>query len=470
MARGDRLDLSADSPDVRSRVPMLFARLWRRGADRTTYRALPDRVRAAIAQQQDASERLISLVQLGVVATFGTLYFVAPKTGPADAFAPVPWVLSAYLIFTVIRALGAFRGRLPGWFLGASVIIDMALLMVLIWSFHLQYDQPASFYLKVPTLMYVFIFISLRALRFEARYVALAGVVAIAGWALLVAYAAFDEAGDTMITRNYVQYMTSNAILIGAEFDKIITIATVTLILAVALRRAQALLVRAVTEGAAARELSRFFDASVAAKITGAEHEVRVGEGHVRQAAILFVDIRAFTSLAHEMEPDAVMTLLAEYQALVVPVVQLHGGTIDKFLGDGVMASFGAAVANDSYAADAMRALTATLAAIDAWNARRQGSDAPRLRVCGAVAAGTVVFGAVGDESRMEYTVIGDPVNLAAKLEKHTKVEQVRGITSEITFRLAVEQDFVPPPTVEHRRGRRVAGLDATVDIAVVVA
>ncbi len=221
----------------------LPSRAWGRVTGAPSYRQLPDRVQSAIADQQDASERLISLVQFGVVATFGTLYFIAPKTGPAGAFAPAPWALAAYLVFTVTRAFGASLGRLPGWFLATSVITDMALLLVLIWSFHLQYAQPASFYLKVPTLLYVFIFIALRALRFEARYVALAGLAAIAGWSLLVAYAVFAEPGNMMITRNYVEYMTSNAILIGAEFDKIITIATVTLILVVALRRAQGLLV-----------------------------------------------------------------------------------------------------------------------------------------------------------------------------------------------------------------------------------
>ena len=81
----------------------------------------------------------------------------------------MPYALAAYFGFTVLRLGLAYRGRLPGWLLSLSVVIDMALLMGLIWSFHLQYHQPPSFYLKAPTLLYVFIFIALRALRFEAR-------------------------------------------------------------------------------------------------------------------------------------------------------------------------------------------------------------------------------------------------------------------------------------------------------------
>ena len=100
----------------------------------------------------------------------------------------MPWALGAYLIFTLIRLYGSWRGRLPGWFPTLSVLIDMSLPMLVIWSFHLQYEQPPSFYLKAPTLLYVFIFIA-AALRFEARYVAIAGAAAIVGWAVLVVYA-----------------------------------------------------------------------------------------------------------------------------------------------------------------------------------------------------------------------------------------------------------------------------------------
>ena len=83
--------------------------------------------------------------------------------------------------------------RLPAWLLALSIIIDMALLFGLIWSFHLQYAQPPSFYLKAPTLLYVFIFIALRALRFEAKYVVFAGLAAALGWLAMVLYVVFVD-------------------------------------------------------------------------------------------------------------------------------------------------------------------------------------------------------------------------------------------------------------------------------------
>ncbi len=188
----------------------------------------------------------------------------------------MPWVLGFYLLFTVMRLTLAYRGRLPDAILYASVVIDMALLLGLIWSFHIQYMQPPSFYLKVPTLLYVFNFIALRALRFEVRFEVFAGITAAAGWTILAVYAVYASGGMEMITRNYIYYITSNSILIGAELDKIISILTVTAILAVAISRARRLLTRDVAERAAAQDLSRIFFAGNRAP----DYRLRTGGRH----------------------------------------------------------------------------------------------------------------------------------------------------------------------------------------------
>ena len=131
---------------------------------------------------------------------------------------------------------------MPAWFLTLSVAADLTLLMMLIWSLHIQYDQPASFYLKAPTLLYVFIFIALRALRFEARFVLLTGLFFALAWLALVFYVVSIDPQDNMITGDYAAYMTSNTILLGAVFDKVISILMVTGILCVALVKARKLL------------------------------------------------------------------------------------------------------------------------------------------------------------------------------------------------------------------------------------
>src|SRR5258707_7959874 len=135
--------------------------------------------------------------------------------------------------------------------------------------------------------------------------------------------------------------MTSNGVLVGAEVEKILAILAVTAILALAILRAKRLLVRWVVDSTAAGDLSRFFAPEIADRIRGSDEPLIAGQGEAREAAILNVDIRGFTKLSTQLSPGALMTVLAEYQSHLVPVIQAHGGSIDKFLGDRIMATFG---------------------------------------------------------------------------------------------------------------------------------
>lgn len=403
---------------------------------------LPDRVTEAISRQEDSSEILVKIIQLFVVTIFGILYLVTPKTDANTPFSPVPYAILSYLAINLIMLFWALKRSLPNLVVYASIIFDTALLMILIWSFHIQYEQPPSFYLKAPTLLYIFIFIALRALRFQARFVVAAGIAAAVGWSLMILYVISVDPSNNMITRNYVEYMTSNSILLGAEFDKIISMLIVTGILALALNRAHNLLVSAVTEQTAAQDLSRFFDDTVATKIRDADHQIAPGEGINRDASVLNIDIRAFTIMAAKMEPGDVMHILAEYQKRIVPLIQKHGGTIDKFIGDGIMATFGATNPSKTYAADALRALDDIITDLKSWSTDPDLSLLSSLRVNLAIATGPVTFGAVGDEHRLEYTVIGAAVNLSAKLEKFNKVLKTNAIVDKATYDIATAQGY----------------------------
>lgn len=429
-------------------------------------RALPARVRARIDEAQNRSEILIGWLQLGVVVVFASLYALSPKTAPDGAgFQPAALALGAYAVFTLLRLGIAYKRRLPGWLVAISAVADMALLLGMIWSFHLQYEQPPSFYLKIPTLLYVFIFISLRALRFEALYVILAGAAAAIGWSGMVAYAVMSDDGGMMVTRDYIYYMTNNAILIGAEFDKILSILVVTIVLAVAIARARRTLEQAVADAVAAEDMSRFLAPEVVAKVTASEARVAVGEGETREAAVLFLDIRDFTVMANTLPPADVIALLTDYQARFTPILRLHNGAIDKFLGDGILASFGAASDSDTYARDACAALEACMAEASKWRAERAEAGLPPIKIIGAAASGRVVYGAVGDADRLEMTVIGDAVNLAAKLEKHTRAEGLPALVSSALYAKAMSQGFAPKMTPRHLAARQVEGVSRPFDL-----
>lgn len=426
---------------------------------------LPQRVLANIREDQKASEILVSWIQVTIVSLFAVLYVLAPKPPNEQAtIEAAPWAIGFYVLFSIMRLVLACCGIRRTWFPPFSAIVDVLLLLALIWSFHIQYGQPAAFVLKSPTLLYVFIFIALRALLFEPRLVMLTGVTAAFGWLVMVLLVVWLD-GGMQVTRNYVDYMTSSSVLIGAEFDKIVSILVVTGLITLAMLRARALLIRAVADGTRAHDLARFFAPEVAEQITASESEIVPGRGEERQAAILYVDIRGFSEMAETMTPDTLISLLSDYQARLIPAITAHHGTAEKYLGDGMMASFGAALKTETYAADAMRAVDGILANIAHWNAARRAQGQATLRLGVAVTAGPVVFGAVGGEARLELAVVGHPVNLAAKLEKHTKQEGVQALCTVEAYELALRQGYHPVRETERRDSRAVDGITDSIDL-----
>ena len=400
---------------------------------------LPARIEVRVRAQEEASEILVGWVQLAVVLGFSIVYLLAPKTfSDAAPFRPVPWVLAAYLAFTLLRLTLAHGHRLPEWLRYASIGVDMTLLLGLIWSFHLQYQQPPSFYLKAPTLLYVFIFIALRTLNFDARKVVTAGLVAVAGWMVLVFYVITIDPRDSMITRDYVHYMTSNSVLIGAEVDKVISILVVTAILGFAIMRNRRLLTYAVTESASNQDLARFVPAEVANLIKTSDDGVQVGSGEPREATVLFLDLEGFTTLSERLAPqDLVRTLNAFYAAVADPIAR-HDGVITQFQGDAILATFNAPRLNADHAANAIRAALE----IQALLQTRVFEDGLVLRARIGINTGVVIHGLIGTPDRLGYTVIGDEVNIAARLEALNKTYGTSIIVSEPTRDRAGAQRF----------------------------
>jgi adenylate cyclase len=157
---------------------------------------------------------------------------------------------------------------------------------------------------------------------------------------------------------------------------------------------------------------------------------------------VLVTDIRGFTPLASALPPEETAELVIDYERRIGAVVTRHGGAIDKFLGDGILASFGCVRDSASHAADALACAFAVVAESDAWSREREAAGLAPLRVDCAVATGDIAFGAVGHEDRLEMTIIGDPVNLASKLEKMTKATATRILADTQTVRDAGAQGF----------------------------
>jgi adenylate cyclase len=217
---------------------------------------------------------------------------------------------------------------------------------------------------------------------------------------------------------------------------------------------------------AAGREIKRFLSRGVADQIASSEELIEAGHAAEREAAIMMIDIRGFTPFSTTVPPSEVVQMLTSFHARIVPIVQANSGVVDKFLGDGVMVTFGAVVPSATAAADALRALDAILDEALAWQRSLAGLGLKTpLNVNAAVASGTVVFATLGDATRLEYTVIGEAVNLAAKLEKHNKVEKTRALLPAATLREARSQGYEPAVEPQLRPGAQVAGVSDPIDL-----
>ena len=144
-------------------------------------------------------------------------------------------------------------------------------------------------------------------------------------------------------------------------------------------------------------------------------------EGRRVRASLMFSDIRGFTSLVESQPPEETIELLNTYYTLMFDAISGHGGVVNQMIGDGLMAIFGAPLPLADHGAAAVRAALEMVELVELFNIERAAAGKPPIRIGIGVATGEVVAGYTGTQRRATYTCIGDPVNVAARLEQHTK-------------------------------------------------
>jgi adenylate cyclase len=172
------------------------------------------------------------------------------------------------------------------------------------------------------------------------------------------------------------------------------------------------------------RAFSRYVAREVVDEILKHPEEISL-TGERRDVTVLFCDIRGFTPATETLRPEDVVELLNQFYELMIEATFKHDGTVDKFLGDGVMAVFGAPLGRADHAHMAARTALAMQAGIGELSARRVAAGKSPLAIGIGLNAGEVVAGTVGTDARMEYTVVGDSVNIAARLESSAKAGQI---------------------------------------------
>ncbi len=343
-------------------------------------------------------------------------------------FAAVYAVLNL-LHFVVLRFAGPVNRHR---FSFASVWIDLAFVI----SVNLYYWSVSSpgnfaFVLKNPLLVFILLPLVTSFMQFRRRVIVFASV------SVLGAYAGLVGAGllrGMPAGSGWTEHVLGQGAYLPAL---IITLPIFTIILSFmadySVYRSVNMLERIGSAEAQSQMLSRYFSPDVVREITA--NPGTIMQGQRQRVTILFSDIRNFTAMSEGMAPDALAELLTEIRRIQIEAVFAHNGTVDKFIGDAIMATFGTPHPSAEPGLDAWNAVQTgweMLERLKEFNRSREAAGLPPIRVGIGVHSGEAFAGNIGDLDHLEYTVIGDVVNTASRIESLCKpLEAVFLISAE---------------------------------------
>ena len=340
----------------------------------------------------------------------------------------IPIVGIGSFILIEVAALGLLRWRIakdldfprPARFGNALVETSLPGVVIFVLS---QHTEPQLVFGFWPPLLY-FIFIVLSTLRLDFWLSLWTGAVAAVEQLVLALWLLPLSPTATRADETIYYHLSRSIVLLLAGI--------VAGIVALSLRRQ---FENSIAAGAARDRVTNLFGQHVSPAVVDRLLATQADPpSEIRPVCVLFLDIRGFTAMSRARSASETVSLLNDFFASMVTIVDHHGGIVNKFLGDGFLALFGAPLADPKAAAHALAAGRDMLEAVDAWNRAR---PAQALRIGIGIHAGEAVTGTVGSAQRKEYTVIGDTVNLAARLEQLTKDTNARLLVSDALGGLA---------------------------------
>lgn len=197
----------------------------------------------------------------------------------------------------------------------------------------------------------------------------------------------------------------------------------------------------------ARNNLSRYFSPNMIETLAGADESLRKVRTH--DAGILFADIIGFSRFISAERPERAFEVVRDFHARMARIVFRYGGTLDKYIGDGLMASFGTPQPGPLDATHTLQCARAMAREIADWNAERAQRDEARVRIAIGAHYGPVLLGDIGDERRLEFAVLGETVNLASRLEGMTRQFKVPVVVSDELIAAVLAEDLIGSPESE---------------------
>jgi adenylate cyclase len=379
------------------------------------------------------------LIVLGLLAIWLVLALPFDRSGLYIA------AIAAFALLGAPHYLLARHGGRRTWVSLAFLLLDAGILTYIIivpppfategWSAQLN--------LRLPTFLYLGVFLVGMALSYSPTLVIWTGIASVTAWSAGVLWVASLPGTITHTSRDMLdrgmspeavisEFLDPRSVSLTTLVNQIVFLALVTIILSMTVWRSRRLVRRQVAAEAERSALSRYFSPNIVRELSTSGHAL--DRPVVQRVAVLFADMVGFTAMSERLAPDALVGLLRQFHSRLAGIAFDHDGTVDKYIGDAIMVHFGTPRTQEDDPVRALGCAAAMIAEIERWNAERERAGEAPVGIGIGVHYGEVLVGNIGDARRLEYTVLGDTVNVASRLE---------GLTREIGASLVVSDDLV---------------------------
>jgi len=348
--------------------------------------------------------RLVISTSLAVVL-FSTIWFMGlPDSEVLKAqLIYAAMTMACYFVLGVAILVVIRTGRFRRWIAWPSALIDCVFILLGSWLSLSNMGLSGQFISAFPTIWLIPVVLACGALRFNPALLACMSLVLIMGFSVILTLPFLVEESEAREGLEFLFGWPPNIV-------RVVMVTLASAVLVVASMRIRVLLRRSIDEAEVRGQLTRFLPAELDGQLSARGLDA-MRTGQQQRMAILFVDIRGFTRISETMEAPDISSFLARYRACIAKAADATGGIVDKFIGDGAMIVFDDA--HDDAAACAVACAEDLLDRVTLWR------DDLRLGI--GVHIGPVFAGVVGEQGRLEYTVLGDAVNVASRLEAASK-------------------------------------------------
>lgn len=338
-----------------------------------------------------------------------------------------------------------------------------------------QLDAPLELQYRFNGHAYMYIYLALGTLAYSWRTVRFYGVIATLVWSIGLFFVwmfstdhpstkLFQEAMEPY--SQWAPVIDPSNIRFDLRFQEIVVFAIVAFILSLTVKRFSDLLLKNASVERERTNLARYFSPNMVDSLSQNDDPLKVIK--TQNVAVLFVDIVGFTTYSNQRKPEEVIKTLREFHQLMEACVFNNGGTLDKFLGDGLMATFGTPEESENDATNALKCATAMLNSVKQWNETRIAAGDEEIRIGLGLHYGPCVLGDIGGGNRLEFAVIGDTVNIASRVEAKTRELGVKiAITEEMVNRIKQysEDDQNALTNFEKFEAQEIRGLNHAVTL-----